>query len=214
MSCRAERLSAQVVNWAQMYDCHGDDRVPELLNRVERENAAEAWDELGYRLVLECDVVFPAGFAALPRLVRLPSRSARARGLAGTIVRGAAGGHGCDGDRPVEEVGLLSYGVATARKFLSRFDRPLHFVAAPMDSSVETGRTPTLAGALVLGLRDGMPDPAPPPATAVAPLARVSTEGRRYAASGPATRGAHALVTGGRTSSGRSNGCTGSGSCT
>ncbi|MGW7357191.1 hypothetical protein ACWGI0_11310 [Streptomyces sp. NPDC054802] len=86
-----------MVNWAQMYDCHGDvDRVPELLERVEREDAAEAWEELGHRLVLECDLVFPAGFAALPRLMRLASRSARAPGPAGTIVRCSAGGHGCD----------------------------------------------------------------------------------------------------------------------
>ncbi|MEE1735178.1 hypothetical protein PUR49_01265 [Streptomyces sp. BE147] len=86
-----------MVNWAQMYDCYGDvDRVPELLARAEREDEAAAWDELGYRLILECDLVFPASFAALQRLVRLASGSARARGLAGAIVRCAAGGHGCD----------------------------------------------------------------------------------------------------------------------
>ncbi|SDD84947.1 hypothetical protein [Glycomyces harbinensis] len=86
-----------MVNWERMYDCHGDiDRVPELLALVEREDDAEAWDELGHRLVLEHDLVFPASFAALPRLVRLASRSARARRLAGVIVRRAAGGHGCD----------------------------------------------------------------------------------------------------------------------
>lgn len=91
------RFNAQVVNWAQMYDCHGDvDRVPELLARAEREDDAAAWDELGYRLVLECDLVFPASFAALPRLVRLASGSTRARGPAGAIVQRAAGGHGCD----------------------------------------------------------------------------------------------------------------------
>ncbi|MFF2329574.1 MULTISPECIES: hypothetical protein [unclassified Streptomyces] len=85
------------MNWAQMYDCYGDvDRVPELLARAEREDDAEAWNELGYRLVLECDLVFPASFAALPRLVCPASRNAQARGLAGTIVRCAAGGHGCD----------------------------------------------------------------------------------------------------------------------
>lgn len=71
-----------------MYDCYGDvDRVPELLARAEREDEAAAWDELGYRLTLECDLVFPASFAALPRLVRLASGSARARGPAGAIVR-------------------------------------------------------------------------------------------------------------------------------
>ncbi|MDV9193865.1 hypothetical protein [Streptomyces sp. Wh19] len=85
------------MNWALMYDCYGDvDRVPELLARAEREEEAEVWDELGYRLILECDLVFPASFAALPCLVRLASRSARARVLAGAIVRCAAGGHGCD----------------------------------------------------------------------------------------------------------------------
>ncbi|RPK60152.1 hypothetical protein EES42_35115 [Streptomyces sp. ADI95-17] len=91
------RLNAQVVNWALMYDCYGDvDRVPELLARAEREDGAEVWDELGYRLILEYDLVFPASFAALPCLVHLASRSARARVLAGAIVRCAAGGHGCD----------------------------------------------------------------------------------------------------------------------
>ncbi|MFD4736466.1 hypothetical protein ACFWNQ_03720 [Streptomyces virginiae] len=85
------------MNWAQMYDCHGDvGRVPELLARAEREDAPEVWAELGHRLVLECDLVFPASFAALPRLVRLAPRSARARGLAGAILRCGAGSHGCD----------------------------------------------------------------------------------------------------------------------
>ncbi|MER5369466.1 hypothetical protein [Streptomyces sp. NPDC002722] len=85
------------MNWALMYDCYGDvDRVPELLARAEREDEAEVWDELGYRLILECDLVFPASFAALPCLVHLASRSARARVLAGAIVRCAAGDHGCD----------------------------------------------------------------------------------------------------------------------
>ncbi|MEU1372271.1 hypothetical protein ABZ442_01230 [Streptomyces triculaminicus] len=91
------RLNAQVVNWAQMHDCWFDvDRVPELLERVERQEDAEAWKELGCRLVLEHDLVSPAGFAALPRLVRLAPRSAEARGLAGKILERAAGRHGCD----------------------------------------------------------------------------------------------------------------------
>ncbi len=80
-----------------MHDCYGDvDRVPELLERVELEDNTEVWEELGYRLVLEHDLVFPAGFAALPRLVRLAPRSAQARELAGTILRRAAGHHGRD----------------------------------------------------------------------------------------------------------------------
>ncbi|MBT2879457.1 hypothetical protein ACFWQ9_30980 [Streptomyces albidoflavus] len=86
-----------MVNWTQMHDCYGDvDRVPALLEQVELEDDAEAWKELGYRLVLEHDLVFPASFAALPRLMCLASRSARARGLAGTILRCLAGHHGCD----------------------------------------------------------------------------------------------------------------------
>ncbi|MFE2625651.1 hypothetical protein ACFXKH_37215, partial [Streptomyces caelestis] len=86
-----------MVNWTRMYDSYGDvDRVPALLAPVELEDNAEAWKELGYRLVLEHDLVSPADFAALPRLVRLGFRSARARGLAGTILRRAAGHHGCD----------------------------------------------------------------------------------------------------------------------
>ena len=91
------RFNAQVVNWTQMHDCYADVyRVPALLELVELEDNAEAWEELGYRLVFEHDLVFPASFAALPRLIRLASRSARARGLAGTILRRAAGHHGCD----------------------------------------------------------------------------------------------------------------------
>ncbi|MEV7035892.1 hypothetical protein AB0N99_37405 [Streptomyces sp. NPDC093272] len=85
------------MNWTQMHDCYGDvDRVPTLLERVEFEDDAEAWEELGYRLVPEHDLVFPAGFAALPSLVGLASRSAQARGPAGAILRGVAGHHGCD----------------------------------------------------------------------------------------------------------------------
>ncbi|KOV35767.1 hypothetical protein ADK60_08685 [Streptomyces sp. XY431] len=80
-----------------MRDCYGDvDRVPELLEQVALKDDAEAWNELGHRLCLEHDLVFPASFAALPRLVHLASRSAQARGLAGTIMQRAAGHHGCD----------------------------------------------------------------------------------------------------------------------
>lgn len=80
-----------------MRDCRFQiDRVPELLERVERQDNAEAWTELGWRLVLEHDLVSPASFAALPRLVRLAPRSAEARGLAGRILERAAGHHGCD----------------------------------------------------------------------------------------------------------------------
>ncbi|MEV5152805.1 hypothetical protein AB0K81_12855 [Streptomyces werraensis] len=85
------------MNRAAMYDCLGDvDRVPELLGRVERGDDAEAWEELGHRLLLECETVFPASFAALPRLVRLASHSARARELAGLIVMCVPSPHGCD----------------------------------------------------------------------------------------------------------------------
>ncbi|MFE2151448.1 hypothetical protein ACFXAO_15600 [Streptomyces lavendulae] len=86
-----------MVNWAQMYDCRLDvDRVPELLALVEREDDAEAWTELGYRLILEHDLLAPASFAALPRLVRLAAESAQARHLAGAIMERAASHH--DGD--------------------------------------------------------------------------------------------------------------------
>lgn len=86
-----------MVNWAQIRDCSFDvDRVPELLERVELQDDPEAWKELGRRLVLEHDLVSPASFAALPRLVRLAARSAEARGLAGRILERAAGHHGCD----------------------------------------------------------------------------------------------------------------------
>ncbi|MGE7391818.1 hypothetical protein ACQKM2_40765 [Streptomyces sp. NPDC004126] len=86
-----------MVNWAQMRDCRFEvDRVPELLERVERDTDTEAWKELGWRLVLEHDLVSPASFAALPCLVRLAPREARARALAGKILERAAGHHGCD----------------------------------------------------------------------------------------------------------------------
>ncbi|MFF7190442.1 hypothetical protein ACFZAR_35700 [Streptomyces sp. NPDC008222] len=120
-----------MANWAQMYDCHGDvDRVPELLARVEREDDAAVWDELGYRLVLEHDLVFPASFAALPRLVHLASRSARARGLAGTIVRCAAGGHGCD-----DLLAGCADAIASFRELLDRHlrSRPDDYFAAFLD---------------------------------------------------------------------------------
>lgn len=125
------RLDAQVVNWAQMYDCYGDvHRVPELLERVGHDDDAEAWDELSYRLVLERDLVFPAGFAALPRLVRLASRSARARGLAGTIMRCAAGGHGCD-----DLLADCADAIAEPRKLLDRHlrSRPADYLATFLD---------------------------------------------------------------------------------
>ncbi|MEV1068774.1 hypothetical protein [Streptomyces sp. NPDC050263] len=94
--------------WAQMRDCRFDvDRVPELLERVETRNDPEAWKELGWRLVLEHDVVSPASFAALPRLVRLAPHSAQARGLAGQILERAAGPHGCD-DLPANCTGAIA----------------------------------------------------------------------------------------------------------
>lgn len=88
------------MDWTQAHDCHFDtDRVPKLLEQVEHSqhgSGAEAWKELGYRLLLEHDLVSPAGFAALPTLVRLAHSSANARRLAGEIMERAAGPHGCD----------------------------------------------------------------------------------------------------------------------
>lgn len=85
---------------------------------------------LGHRLVLEHDLVFPASFAALPRLVRLASRSDRPRGLAGAIMRRAAGGHGCD-DLLAERRGA----VAELRELLDRHlrSRPTEYLATFLD---------------------------------------------------------------------------------
>ncbi len=130
-------FNAQVVNWTQMHDCYGDvDRVPALLERVELEDDAEAWGELGYRLVLEHDLVFPAGFAALPRLVRLASRSARACGLAGAILRRAAGHHGCD-----DLLADCADAIAEFRELLDRQlrSRPVNYLAAFLDSLAAKG---------------------------------------------------------------------------
>lgn len=122
------------VNWTEMHDCFGDvDRVPVLLERVEAETEddAEAWDELEYRLVLEHDLVFPAGFAALPRLVRLAPRSARARGLAGAILRCAPGHHRC-GDLLEEH----AEAIAEFRTVLDRHlrSRPKDYLATFLDA--------------------------------------------------------------------------------
>ncbi|MCY0953215.1 hypothetical protein [Streptomyces sp. H27-S2] len=72
-----------MVNWARMYDWYSDvDRVPELLSSVDRKDDAEAWTELWHRLILERDLLSPAGIAALPRLARLAAGSTEARHLA------------------------------------------------------------------------------------------------------------------------------------
>ncbi|MGW3679447.1 hypothetical protein [Streptomyces prasinus] len=126
------RFNVQVVNWTKMYDCYGDaEHVPALLERLELEDNAEAWEELGYRLVLEHDLVFPAGFAALPRLVRLAPRSARARGLAGAILRRAAGHHGCD-----DLLADCADAIAEFRELLGRHlrSRPVDYLATFLDS--------------------------------------------------------------------------------
>ncbi|MFF4274114.1 hypothetical protein [Streptomyces sp. NPDC001536] len=70
--------------------------------------------------MLEHDLVFPAGFAALPRLVRLAPRSAEARGLAGKILERAAGRHGCD-DLLADCAGAIAeFGVVLDRHLRSR----------------------------------------------------------------------------------------------
>ncbi|QLJ02534.1 hypothetical protein HZZ00_16860 [Streptomyces sp. NEAU-sy36] len=112
------------MDWAETRDCRLDvDRVPELLRRVEHQDDTEAWKELGWRLVLEHDLVSPAGFAALPRLVRLAPRSAGARALAGKILERAAGPHGCD-DLPADRA-------AAVREFRDVLDR--HLRSRPAD---------------------------------------------------------------------------------
>ncbi|SCF68820.1 hypothetical protein GA0115259_101049 [Streptomyces sp. MnatMP-M17] len=112
------------VSVTQMHDCRMEvGRVPELLERVKREDDAEAWDELDHRLVLEQDLVFPASFASLPCLVRLAARSSRARGLAGSIIRRAAGHHGCDH--------LLANCASAITEFRALLDR--HLRSRPID---------------------------------------------------------------------------------
>ncbi|MGW4383303.1 hypothetical protein [Kitasatospora sp. NPDC004531] len=86
-----------MINWTGLADwCSDTDRVPALLDHLEREDDTEAWKELGLRLILEHDLLVPAAFLALPRLVRLAPDSAPARALAGEILERAAGHHGCD----------------------------------------------------------------------------------------------------------------------
>ncbi|CAL9332929.1 hypothetical protein SUDANB106_00110 [Streptomyces sp. enrichment culture] len=93
----AGRLNAGVVDWTRVYDSHGAaDRVPGLLDRAERGGGEEVWAELWDRLCLHGETVFPASFAALPRLVEFARTRARALELAGAIVRGAAHDHGSD----------------------------------------------------------------------------------------------------------------------
>ncbi|MGC5236273.1 hypothetical protein [Streptomyces albogriseolus] len=78
-----------MTDWMQVVDAHGDtERVPVLLNLVEREEAPEAWEELWDRLCLHGETVSPASFAALPRLAGLAPSTAQALELAGAIVRG------------------------------------------------------------------------------------------------------------------------------
>ncbi|GAA2462754.1 hypothetical protein GCM10010405_53850 [Streptomyces macrosporus] len=94
---------------------------------MECQDDTEAWEELGYRLVLEGDLVSPAGFAALPRLT---PRSAAARDLAGRILERAAGHHDCD-DLPADCTGAIAeYGAVLDRHLRSRpADYPVSFPA-------------------------------------------------------------------------------------
>ncbi|MEU7606830.1 hypothetical protein [Streptomyces sp. NPDC041003] len=110
-----------MVNWAQMYDWHSDvDRVPELLDRLEYGDEDEAWTELGHRLILERDLVSPAGIAALPRRVRLAPGSTKARHLAGEIMERAAGHHGGD-DLLADSVDAIAeFGILLDRHLQSR----------------------------------------------------------------------------------------------
>ncbi|MFD5617096.1 hypothetical protein [Streptomyces yangpuensis] len=119
------------MNRTRLHDCHGDvDRVPALLARVEAEGDAEAWAELGHRLVLEDDLVSPAAFGALPGLIRLAPKTARALRLAGTILRRAAGHHGCD-----ELLADCADAVADFRDLLDRHlrSRPVDYLATFVD---------------------------------------------------------------------------------
>ncbi|MFB6626286.1 hypothetical protein ACFCWD_18795 [Streptomyces sp. NPDC056374] len=110
-----------MVNWAQLYDWNSDvDRVPKLLDRVEREDDSKAWAELGRRLILEHDLVSPAGIAALPRLVRLAPVSTEARHLAGEIMERAAGHHGADDLLAASVDAIAEFGILLDRHLASR----------------------------------------------------------------------------------------------
>ncbi|MFF3215699.1 hypothetical protein ACFYYB_34355 [Streptomyces sp. NPDC002886] len=110
------------LNQAGMNDWHSDvERVPELLDRVERrDDDDEAWTELGRRLILENDLVSPAGIAALPRLMRLAPDSTEARHLAGEIMERAAGHHGCDDLLADSAEAIAEFGILLDRHLESR----------------------------------------------------------------------------------------------
>ena len=91
------RLNTHVIDWTQVLDPLGTaGRVPALLDQVEAEGDAEAWDDLWDALCLEGETVVPASFAALPRLVAIGSTTPQALSLAGSIMRGALQDHGAD----------------------------------------------------------------------------------------------------------------------
>ncbi|MGF1432575.1 hypothetical protein [Kitasatospora sp. LaBMicrA B282] len=91
-----------MTDWTQVVDAHGaSERVPVLLEQVERAEALEAWDELWDRLCLHGETVSSASFAALPRLATLAPRSDRALELAGAIMRGVLQHH--DGEALIED---------------------------------------------------------------------------------------------------------------
>ncbi|WP_224280050.1 hypothetical protein [Streptomyces sp. LS1784] len=109
------------MDWARIRDSRfGVDRVPALLAQLERRDDADAWQELGLRLVLEDGLVFPAGLAALPQLVSLAPRSAQARGLAGRILERAAGHHACDAQLADCAVTIADFGEVLDRHVRSR----------------------------------------------------------------------------------------------
>ncbi|MFJ9188564.1 hypothetical protein ACIRQO_36620 [Streptomyces anulatus] len=110
-----------MANWAQMYDWQSDvDRVPELLGRLEHGDDDAAWSELGHRLMLERDLVSPAGIAALPHLVRLAPGSTKARHLAGEIMERSAGQHGCDDLLADSADAIAEFGIHLDRHLESR----------------------------------------------------------------------------------------------
>ncbi|WP_097865768.1 hypothetical protein [Streptomyces sp. rh34] len=120
-SLPAGRFNAWVANWAQMHDWQSDvDRVPELLGRLEHGDDDAAWSELGHRLMLERDLVSPAGIAALPHLVRLAPGSTKARHLAGEIMERSAGQHGCDDLLADSADAIAEFGIHLDRHLKSR----------------------------------------------------------------------------------------------
>jgi hypothetical protein len=103
-----------MTDWSQLSHAYGSaENIPALLDQLEPDPAAECWEELWSHLCPQ-GTVYPAGFAALPRLTAAagawaPEDRVMALALAGAIVAGARGTDGDDvrGRYPAELATLL-----------------------------------------------------------------------------------------------------------